>query len=467
MSDNQILKNNYGQKFIDFIDDNPTPFHVVDYCSKVLTQAGYQYLPEREPWKISRGGKYFTTRNGSSVAAFIIGTEWTPGEDGIGIIASHIDALSLQLKPISKKDPADGFRRVGAAPYSGALNPQWWNRDLGLAGRVIVRQKQGETSVIKSKLVNLSYPIAHIPVIAAHFGIPEDGPYNKETQMVPVIGIDGSQGKAPSEEEKKCPLIGKHDISILRAIAKDAGVKVEDLLQIELHLYDCQGGNFGGMNKEFIFAARMDDKLCSFAALHGLVNSNVPKHAISVACLYDNEEIGSKTRQGAMGGLFDDSMKRVFSTFAMNDDLIGQTFANSFMLSADVGHGVNPNFTDIYLEKHKPTLNTGVIVKFYPNASTTTTGTTMAFVERVAKKLGSKLQYFHIRNDSRAGSTLGPFVSTKTGIRSADVGVPVLAMHSIRNVTGSRDADIGVDFFAGFYNRWVEVNNEFDKRGSF
>jgi aminopeptidase I len=460
----KTVNNNFGQRFIDFIDNNPTPFHVADYSAKQLTQAGYKYLPEREPWLVQRGGKYFTIRNGSSVAAFVIGTEWTPGEDGIGIIAAHIDALSLQLKPISKKDPVDGFRRVGAAPYSDALNPQWWNRDLGIAGRVIVRE-QG--SGIKSKLVNLSYPVAQIPIIAEHFGLPPNGPYNLETQMVPVIGLEGSQGREPTDEEKRSPLVGKHDISILRAVAKNAGVRVQDLIQLELHFYDCQGGNFGGMNKEFIFAARMDDKLCSFAALHGLLNSEVPTHAINVACLYDNEEIGSQTRQGAVGGLFDDSMRRVFATFGMNDSLLAQTFANSFLVSADVGHAVNPNFTDIYLERHKPALNTGVVAKIYPHGRTTTTGSTMAFIERVAEKSDSKLQYFHIRNDSRAGGTLGPFVSTKTGIRAVDVGIPVWSMHSMRNTTGSRDVDIGVNFFAGFYNRWVEVNNEFDKEGSF
>lgn len=453
----------YGQSFIDFIAENPTPFHVAEYCKQELDQAGFTYLPEREPWLVQRGGKYYTVRNGSSVAAFTIGTDWTPGEDGIGVVAAHIDALQLLLKPVSKKDVVDGYRSVGVAPYADALNPQWWNRDLGLAGRIIVKGN----GKIESKLVNLAYPVAHIPVIAAHFGIPEDGPYNKETQMVPIIGLNSDDDDVPTRAEEKGPLVGKHDIRLLRAVAKQARVKVQDILQAELHLYDCQRGTIGGMNKDFIFAPRMDDKLCSYAALHGLINSDVSQHGINVAMLYDNEEIGSLTRQGAQGGMFDDSMRRVFTSFNMTDELVLQTYANSFLVSADVGHAVNPNFTDIYLERHKPRLNTGIVAKVYPSGRTTSTGATIAFIERVATKLGTQLQYFHTRNDSRTGSTLGPFLSTNTGIRAVDVGIPVLQMHSIRNTTGSKDVDIGVNFFAGFYNKWVEVNNEFEKSGSF
>ncbi|ANB14543.1 Ape1p [Sugiyamaella lignohabitans] len=457
------MGNNYSEAFIKAIYENPTVYHWCNYTSEFLTARGFQYLPERENWdgKIKRGGSYYTTRNGSSIVAFKIGSKWKLGDNGVGVIGCHIDALTAKIKPISKKAFKQGYRQLGVAPYSGGMSSVWWDRDLSIGGRVIVKSQDGSFS---TKLAHVEHPIARIPTLAEHFGKPSEGPFNKETQMTPIIGHETTDEDNATDEEKKSPLYGRHDIKLLRAIAQNVGVSVSELYQLELELFDSQPGALGGLDREFMFCPRLDDKLCSFGAIQALVETSAPSDAINCVALFDNEEIGSLLRQGAKGGLFQHAIQRVFQQLGdFDDDYLRQTFANSFFISSDVTHAVNPNFSDSYLENHKPKLNTGLVVKLDPNGHTTSDGVSTAFIEEVARRTGNKLQYFHIRNDGVSGGTIGPMFSSATGIRSVDAGIPQLSMHSIRATTGSRDLELGVKMYSGFFNTWTSVDADFRK----
>jgi aminopeptidase I len=449
-----------SENFVEAINENPTVFHWARFTKQLFERNGFVYLSEREKWTVQRGGKYFTIRNDSSVIAFCIGRNWKIGRDGVGLVGCHIDANCARLKPLSVKGSVQGYRQLGVAPYAGGMSLTWWDRDLAIGGRVIVKSDNG----FITKLAHIKHPIARIPTLAEHFGAAAEGPFNKESQMTPVIGlVKADRDEEATEDEKQSPVYGRHDIRLLRAIASNIGVQVKDIYQLELELFDSQPATFGGLDREFLFCPRLDDKLCSFAASQGLIESSTPDDAINVVALFDDEEIGSLLRQGAKGGLFQHTMTRVFNGLgeAYEDD-IRQTYANSFMISSDVTHAVNPNFSSVYLENHKPKLNTGMVFKLDSNGHTTSDSVSTAFLEEVARKTGNKLQYFHIRNDSVSGGTIGPGLSSATGIRAVDAGIPQLSMHSIRATTGSKDVELGVKLFKDYFEVWSEV----DKLGS-
>ena len=475
-----------------------------------LDSAGFSKLSERDTWDLKLGGKYYFNRNSSGLIAFKIGKGYKPG-NGAVIIAAHIDALTAKVKPISSKPVKNGFQQVGVAQYGGALNQTWWDRDLSIGGRVFVKDSKGK---IHEKLVRLDWPVARIPTIAPHFGtlpfcfyendhtklglgLRAEGQSNQETRMVPIIGLDNSD-----LESKDYPLAGVNSFiaapppRLVKAIAGELSISdYSTIINWDLEMYDSQPAQLGGLNKEFIFAGRVDDKLCSFAALEALIadTSDTTSGTISIAGLFDDEEVGSKLRQGANSNFLPSTIERIIESFAdkssTSTNLLYQTYANSFMVSADVCHAYNPNYDDVYLKDHTPRLNVGVAVSFDSNAHMTTDGVSSTIFNRIAEKSGSQVQVFQIRSmpkthlslfspfcfvlfcfeltrekktdDSRSGGTVGPMLSSKTGIRAIDAGIPQLSMHSIRATTGSLDPGLGVKLFKGVYEHFHAVDQEF------
>jgi len=240
------------------------------------------------------------------------------------------------------------------------------------------------------------------------------------------------------------------------------------IINWELELFDTQPAQLGGLDKEFIFAGRVDDKLCSFAAIEALIasreDSDSDSSAIKLVGCFDDEEIGSLLRQGAHSNLLPSALERIceaFSGGSCGANVTAQMYANSFLISADVSHAINPNFMGVYLENHSPRLNTGIAIQADPNGHTTTDSVSTAFLQRVADKCGAKLQVFQIRNDSRSGGTVGPMLSSAMGMRAIDAGLPQLSMHSIRATIGSLDPGLGVQLFKGFFDHFEEVDAEF------
>lgn len=406
------------------------------------------------------------------------------------MIASHIDALTARLKPVSKKETKAGYEQLGVAQYAGALNSTWWDRDLGVGGKILVRDPQ--TGKVTPKLAKLDYPselplinslhvcasantsrlVARIPTLAPHFGSGMTGTNNRETQAVPIIGVDNSDLFGQKEATESAASTGGNYTfaptqppALVSAIAAAASVDPKNIVNWELELFDTQPAQLGGLNKDFIFGGRIDDKLCSWSAVEGLLAAPEPKSAINLVALFDDEEIGSLLRQGAKGNFLPSTIERVsevFATEGKEKDSLSRTYANSFMVSADVTHAANPNFLGDYLDQHAPRLNIGVVVSGDSNGHVTTDAVSTAFLQRVAELSDSKLQIFQIRNDSRSGGTVGPMLSSAMGVRAIDAGIPQLSMHSIRATTGSKDPGLGVQLFHGFFKHFEAVNSEFD-----
>jgi aminopeptidase I len=465
----------YALPYVRFMTENPTVYHAVAGFTAKLKKAGFKYLSERDLWDIQPGGKYYVQRNSSSFIAFAVGEDYEPG-NGIAIVAGHIDALCAKLKPVSKLPTSAGYIQLGVAPYAGGMNSTWWDRDLGIGGRVLVQ----DNGKVEERLVKLDWPIARIPTLAPHFGAAAAGPFNKETQMVPIIGLDNSDlpGQAKDNTRKIEPntFAATQPPRLAWAICSAMGISdPSTILNWELELFDTQPATLGGLDQEFIFAGRIDDKLCCYAAIEALLESSAtstsPSQIKMVGC-FDNEEIGSYLRQGARSNFMSSTIDRIVESSLSSTsttttshptpiNTTAQTLANTFLISSDVIHAFNPNFSSAYLTNHSPRLNIGVAVSADPNGHMTTDAASTALLQRIATKAGSTLQVFQIRNDSRSGGTIGPMTSSRLGCRAIDCGIPQLSMHSIRATTGSLDPGLGVKLYKGFFDFYEEVDREF------
>ncbi|KAK4147227.1 peptidase M18 [Dichotomopilus funicola] len=466
----------FTKPYLDFMTENPTVFHAVGYFKEKLLKAGYKELSSRDNWSgtIQPGGKYFTTRNGSSIIAWAVGESYKPG-NGVAMVAGHIDALTARLKPTSKKPNTHGYVQLGVAQYAGALNETWWDRDLSIGGRVIVRDPS--TGKTETKLVKLDWPIARIPTLAPHFGLSMTGRNNRETEMVPIIGLDNSDlssagATTPQPLGDQGSFAATQPPKLVKLISKELSISdPSTILNWELELYDSQPAAVGGLDKEFIFAGRIDDKLCSWAAFMALLHAkHEPSQSnIKLVALFDDEEIGSLLRQGARGNFLPITIERTVEALAASSKvpfgpgLIGQTFASSFLVSSDVTHAAHPNFPQTNLSDHSPRLNVGVALCVDASAHMTTDSVSLAILDRIADLAGTVNQRHMIRNDSRSGGTVGPMLSSAMGCKAADVGIPQLSMHSIRATTGSLDPGLGLKFYKGFLDHWDEVDAEWRK----
>lgn len=405
------------------------------------------------------------TRNGSTIIAFTVGEAYKSG-NGVGMIGGHIDALTARLKPISNRPSKAGYVQLGVAQYAGGLNHTWWDRDLSIGGRVVIRDP--ETGKTSTKLVKLDWPIAKIPTLAPHFGIGMFGNNNKETQAVPVIGLQSSSASEQDVEPlgPEGAFVNTQPRKLVQLIAKQLGIKAyTSILNWELELYDTQPAQTMGMDREFITAGRIDDKLCSWSALMGLLAAecNPSDSYIKLVALFDDEEIGSLLRQGARSNFLPIVVERTVEALnpsTYGPGLLGQTYAKSFLLSADVTHAGNPNFLETYLDEHVPQLNVGIAIAGDSNGNMTTDAVSTAILRRVGEIIGAKTQNFQIRNDSRSGGTIGPSLSSAMGCRAADAGLAQLSMHSVRATTGALDPGLGVKFFKGFLDLWEQIDGE-------
>jgi aminopeptidase I len=301
------------------------------------------------------------------------------------------------------------------------------------------------------------------------------GQNNAETQAVPIIGLDNSDAGDTKEFQNLTlgaagTFTATQPPKLVRCIANELSIQdYSTIVNWELELYDTQPAQTGGLEKEFIFAGRIDDKVCSWAAIEGLLastsDSTKGDGIVKLVGLFDDEEIGSLLRQGARGNFLPGTVERISESFSSNGssaNVLSQTYANSFLISADVTHAVNPNFLGSYLENHAPRLNVGLTIAADSNGHMTTDSVSTALLTRIAEKCGSTLQTFMIRNDSRSGGTVGPMLSSAMGVRAIDAGIPQLSMHSIRATTGSLDPGLGVKIFKGFFDEFESVDEEFE-----
>lgn len=468
----KLLYDYYADDYIDFTNENPTTYHAISYFKDLLESNGFKHIAEGNSPSNSkrdeigkRGGLFYTIRSDLSMVAFVIGGQWQP-KSGLGVIGSHVDALSVKLKPFSSVSDVANYELLGVAPYSGTLNKLWLDRDLAIGGKVLI--KNAKTNRVSSKLVRSEFPVAKIPSLAEHFVDFEKQIYDKETQMMPIIGISDSDDNSATDDEKASPLFQKHSIHLLRLVLDLTSTPVKDLVGLDLELYDSQLATRGGLSNEFIFAPRVDDRLCSYSAVYSLIQYsktiNIAKNSgCLVVYLVNHEEIGSASRTGVKGQFLNSVLDRILFAYGSNaakeDSRI--TFANSLILSADVTHALNPNFADAYLKDHAPLPNIGLTIKQNSNIKNMTDSIGLDVMRRIAQVSGLKLQVFHIKNGQPSGGTIGPMISSNTGARVVDVGLSQLSMHSIRAMFGYKEVGIGIDTFAAFFKHWMIIYGEY------
>ncbi|KAL3900906.1 MAG: hypothetical protein SGCHY_000999 [Lobulomycetales sp.] len=431
----------------------------------MLVAAGYTPIKETCSFAstLVPGGKYFYTRNSSALIAFSIGSAYKSGNP-FAIIGTHSDSPCLKVRPVSKKEKC-GFLQVGVELYGGGLWHTWFDRDLGLAGRVMVEQPDGK---LVQSLVRVSRPILRIPTLAIHLTKDRDSfTFNRETHLTPVLGqvVADELNKPAQEPDTAWPTgyMENHHSVLLDIVAKELGVAVESIRDFELCLYDTQAPCLGGAQNEFVHSARLDNLGMSFCALEALINSKGldTEESIRMVAIFDNEEIGSTSAPGADGNLLDAAVRRI-SSVPMGGASATASFdtamLRSMLISADMAHAIHPNYMEKHEELHRPKMNGGVVIKQNANQRYATNSVTSLVLKEAAKVCGQVLQEFVVRNDSPCGSTIGPMLSAKLGMRTIDVGNPQWSMHSIRETCGSQDVEKAIVLFTAWFENYSKIS---------
>lgn len=473
----------HAHDFVAFLNASPTPYHAVDNLKKRLVAHGFTELSERVSWagKVSRGQKYFVTRNNSSLIAFSVGAKWAPG-NSVAIVGAHTDSPCLKIKPISKKTN-EGFIQVGVELYGGGIWHSWFDSDLSLAGRVMV--KDGDKYV--SKLVNIHKALLKIPTLAIHLDrdVNTKFEFNKESQLLPIAGLTNaspakSSGGCCGSEDSKLTneefqsltsVIQRHNEELVDLIASEAGVESQSIEDFELVLYDHKESCIGGLHDEFIFSARLDNLTSCFTGTEGLIHSSTEESlanesGIRLISCFDHEEIGSSSAQGADSNFLPNILDRLTgltaipeedSKTAVHASRILESSSKSFFLSSDVAHGIHPNYVNKYDSNHKPKLGEGPVIKINANQRYMTNSPGIVLLKECAKRANVPLQLFVVANGSPCGSTIGPILASKTGIRTLDLGNPILSMHSIRETGSSHDVEKAIKLFKSFYDNFSTI----------
>ncbi|KAJ6539244.1 aspartyl aminopeptidase [Mycena capillaripes] len=452
-----------AHRFLQFVNSSPTPFHAVHQAIVRLEKAGFQKVLEKEAWEdtVQPGGKYYFSRNQASLVAFTLPQKWKQGA-GVSIVATHVDSPNLKVRPISKRTK-EGYLQVGVETYGGGIWHSWLDRDLSLAGRVVVAQANG----FKSKLVKIDRPILRIPTLAIHLdrNTNEAFKFNQETEFVPILGQIASQLNAPPKEtdpgpKKASSIQDNHHPALLSLLASELSVAPEEIHDFELSLYDTQPSVLGGLNSEFIFSPRLDNLFSSFCAVEALAQSvstpdfDTLQGNVNCISLFNHEEIGSVSTSGADSSLLPSLINRLSPT----PGAYAQSISKSFLVSADMGHALHPNYTSKHEDNHKPSMNGGVVIKTNAKQRYASDAVTSFVVKQLIERKGGKVQEYEVRNDMACGSTVGPMLS-KIGVKTCDVGCAMLSMHSIRETAGSHDVQNAIDLFRSLFESYAELES--------
>ena len=422
---------------LSFIDRSPTPYHAVAESISRLQVAGYRAIREDEVWDLAPGDRCYTVRHEGSLVAFQIG-EISPAEGGFRVVGAHTDSPNLRIKPTPDVD-AEGYRQLGVEPYGGALLHTWLDRDLSLAGRVTLRGKFEPRTV----LIDFARPILRIPNLAIHLQreLNKEGlKLNAQQHMLPIIGLAES------------PDLRDLLTSELRA-QNQIEVDASDVLAFDLMTYDVQPSIVSGIRGEFIHASRLDNLASCHAGLTALIGSGsapLPQHT-RVVVLYDHEEVGSRSAQGAASPLLAGALERSISGFKGGEPQgIERALSRSTLISVDMAHAVHPNYPDRHEPKHRPVIGRGPVIKTNANQSYASDAQTAGLFAGLCDQLGIEPQHFVTRSDLGCGSTIGPITAARIGIRTVDVGNPMLSMHSCREMAGVADVKPMIDVLRSF-----------------
>lgn len=405
-----------------FLDNSPCSFLAVKTIKNELDNAGFRELKACDSWSTKPGEKYYVIKNDSAIFAFIVGSE-SIADSGFKIIAAHSDSPCFRIKPKAEIKSEGGIIKLNTEVYGGPILYTWFDRPLSVAGRVILK---GDTPLLpETKLIKVDRPILVIPHLAIHFnrGVNEGNPLSKQKDMLPILGIiDDSIEK---------------DNILLKLIAKELNVNIEDILDFDLLIYDTEKAIRAGINEEFILAGRIDDLSMVHAGLTALLESNDTART-RVLAIFDNEETGSGTKQGAGSPVLKNIFKRLIISSGGTEEDYYRAIAHSFMLSADNAHAYHPNYPEKYDITNHPAMGGGPAIKINANCKYMTDAYSSAIFKEICNKAKVPVQYFVNHSDVAGGSTLGNILTSQMDIAGVDIGNPIWAMHSVRE-TGSVD----------------------------
>lgn len=408
----------FAKNLVDFIYESPTAFHAIETSEELLKVNGFKKLEATEKWNIEKGGKYYTTKNSSAIVAFTVNTDDLT-KDGFRMIGSHSDSPSFRVKPNPEMEVEKTYLKLNTECYGGPILNTWLDRPLAIAGRVILK---GD-NILKpvETLVNINRPVCIIPNLAIHMNrsINEGVALNKQKDMLPFVGL-------LNETLEK-------DNFLLNTVANELGRKSEEILDFDLFLYEYEKGSLIGVNEELISSGRLDNLAMAHASLHALINAEA-KSGVNVAVVFDNEEVGSSTKQGADSNMLINILERISLCLGQDREDFLRSLYSSFMISADLAHAVHPNVTEKHDPTNRPVMGRGPVIKINANQAYTSDSYSISIYKTICKEAGVNYQEFVNRSDERGGSTIGPISSTHIDIPSVDVGSPILAMHSIREL---------------------------------
>lgn len=419
---------------MDFLDSSVTMFHAINECEKVLQRSGFTYLPENEKWNINKG-KYYTKRNSSSLIAFDI----AEGDYRFQISAAHSDSPTFKLKdrPVIE---ANGYLKLNVEGYGGMINATWFDKPLTLAGRVMVNTDKG----IETRLLHIDRDLLIIPNVPIHFNreINKGFAFNNQVDMLPILSA-GNLKEADFDN----------------ILAKELGIEPEAILAKDLYLVNRQKAAIIGFDNELISSGRLDDLECVYTSLRGFVEAENKNH-INVFAVFDNEEVGSVTKQGAMSTFLASTLDRVNTALGKSKEEYYRAIAKSILISCDNAHAVHPNHPELFDVKNRPVLNQGIAIKESANQKYTTDAFSRAILKKILEKKNIPYQTFANRSDIAGGSTLGNLSNTVVSMNAVDIGLPQLAMHSAYETAGAKDVGYAFETLKAFFEANIDIKDD-------
>ena len=426
------MSSNHVKQLFKFIENSPSCFHAIKTITEELKNEGFVEIKEKDTWQIEQGKKYYVTRNLSSVIAFKI-----PQNDfkSFNIVASHSDSPTFKIKENAEIEVNNKYVKLNTEKYGGMICSNWFDRPLSIAGRILVK----ENNAVKTHLVNIDKDLVIIPNLAIHMNreVNDGYKYNAQIDMLPLYGDNSSKG------------------SLMKTIAKEVNVEEESILGTDLFLYNRMNGTKIGYNEEYISSPRLDDLECAFTSLSAFLSENTSNSA-SVYCVFDNEEVGSGTKQGADSTFLYDVLRRINISLGKTEEDYYRLISSSFMVSADNAHALHPNYTDKSDLTNKVYMNDGIVIKYNANQKYTTDAVSASIFKSICDSVDVPYQTFTNRSDILGGSTLGNISNAHVSLNTIDIGLAQLAMHSTYETAGAKDVTYMIDAIKAFYNTSIE-----------
>lgn len=426
-----------AHELLTFIQKSPSCFHAVNEMKTLLIDGGYEELRECEEWNLKKGGRYFTTRNGSSIIAFQIGNELD--DYHFQVTSSHSDSPTFKVKEVAELKGKGGYVQLNTEGYGGMLCATWMDRPLSLAGRVLVKEGNSFTS----KLLSFDKDLLLIPNVAIHMNreVNSGMKYNNQVDMLPLFSAGECEENA-----------------YMQLIADELGVAKEQIFGTDLYLYNRMAPSIWGAREEFISSPKLDDLQCAFTSLKALL-AGKNDHAVNVFACFDNEEVGSGTKQGACSTFLYDVLQRINDNLGFTKEDYYRAVAKSFMVSCDNAHAVHPNHPEKTDATNCTYMNKGIVIKYSANQKYTTDAISSAVFSGICEQAGVPVQHFANRSDAAGGSTLGNLSSQKVSMHTVDIGLAQLAMHSSYETAGIKDSVYMVKGLTEFYNSNLHITD--------